>query len=105
MSKFDPKVIEEFAEALYRRAGTIVFFYALVFGLVGGGGGLFVGQVASVGPGVGGLALLVLGSLLGAAFGREKAFALKLQAQTALCQVAIERNTRRATVPQAVATS
>ena len=93
---FDPAVIQQFADALYRRAGTIVIFYALVAGLLGGALGAAGGQATGLGAPVGGLALLVLGALLGAAAGREKAFSLKLQAQTALCQVAIERNTRSA---------
>lgn len=37
---------------------------------------------------------LVLFGLLGWALGRERAFVLKLQAQTALCQTQIELNTR-----------
>jgi hypothetical protein len=95
MAQFDSTVIEQFAEALYRRAGTIVAFYAIVAALLGGGLGAVVGNATGVGVGPGGLVFLVLGALIGAAAGREKAFALKLQAQTALCQVAIERNTRR----------
>jgi hypothetical protein len=94
MAVFDPRVIEQFAEALYRRAGTTVLFYALLVGVLGGGLGLYVGQTTGLGPGSGAAAMLVLGALLGAALGREKAFALRLQAQTALCQVQIERNTR-----------
>ena len=35
-----------------------------------------------------------IGGMMGAALGRTKGFSLKLQAQTALCQVQIERNTR-----------
>jgi len=94
MASFDPTVIQQFAEALYRRAGTIVVFYAFLVAVLGGGLGLFLGQATGLGPGPGALAMLVLGALLGAALGREKAFALKLQAQTALCQVQIEKNTR-----------
>ena len=40
------------------------------------------------------LALAVFGLGIGVAFGLEKAFLLKLQAQTALCQLQIEANTR-----------
>ena len=96
MKSFDPSVIQVFAEELYKRARTIVIFYGVVAGLVGGVLGVFVGQAAGVGAVVGGPALLVLAALVGATAGQEKAFALKLQAQTALCQVAIERNTRPA---------
>jgi len=94
MASFDPSVIQEFAEALYRRAGTIAFFYAFLVAILGGGLGFVAGQATSLGAGPGALAMLVLGALLGAALGREKAFALRLQAQTALCQVQIEKNTR-----------
>lgn len=37
----------------------------------------------------------VVAGLIGYAIGTEKAFQLKLQAQTALCQVKIEENTRK----------
>ena len=94
MASFDPSVIQEFAEALYRRAGTIVFFYAVLVAILGGGVGLVLGQATGLGPAPGALAMLVLGALLGAALGRDRAFALRLQAQTALCQVQIEKNTR-----------
>lgn len=42
------------------------------------------------------LFLTVIGGIvLGALVGNSRAFALRLQAQTALCQVQIEENTRR----------
>lgn len=46
---------------------------------------IWIGPVAVV--------TIVLGGVLGYASGQAKAFELRLQAQTALCQVSIERNT------------
>ena len=65
--EYDSTVIETFAAAALDRD--------LAFG------GLFLG--------------VVLGLAAGLSFGRARAFKLKLEAQVALCQVQIERNTER----------
>lgn len=63
----------------------------VIGGLIGLGAGYYVqsqlDQYALLGA-------LVVG-LIGYVLGIQRAFALKLQAQTALCQVKIEENTRR----------
>jgi positive regulator of sigma E activity len=91
---YDAQVIVAFAERLYRQAATIAATYALLGALVGAAIG------AAVGNALGSLfVVMVLGAVLvGAlafAIGQQKAFALKLQAQVALCQVQIEDNTHR----------
>ena len=85
--KYDPSVICGLADKLYRRANTIVIVNAAIFGLVGA----LVGGVVK-GAGVAIIAALVAGGI-GYYLGLQKAFLLKLQAQTALCQVKIEENT------------
>ncbi|WP_141332208.1 hypothetical protein [Myxococcus sp. AB025B] len=91
--QYDPNVIQAHAEALYAQAKGIV--------VRGGLAGFAIG--ALVGYAVGGqnagptLAVVsgVLLAIIGVAMARSRAFALQLQAQSALCSVAIEANTRR----------
>lgn len=88
MARYDENIIQEFAAKLYDQAQLIVFMYTVGAALIGGLGGYFVadGGGAVVGA-------LVLGAI-GYGVGSSRAFVLKLTAQTALCQVQIERNTR-----------
>jgi hypothetical protein len=95
MISYDPTVIRTFAQQLYDRASTIVIVNTLIGILIGGTIGKFV-------FGNGGLLMLAAaGGGIGFFLGMQKAFILKLQAQTSLCQVQIEENTR----PSAVSTS
>lgn len=97
---YDEKVLVSFADRLYRRASSMVVLYAVVAGafgaaVVGVGGALASrDQHDWAFPNV--LMLLFAGfsAYLGARVGSERAFALRLMAQTALCQAQIERNTR-----------
>ena len=94
MVVYDPKIILAFAEALYRRAASIVATYTVLGTLVGAGLGGAVGS-----QGDRGLIGMAIGAVVFGAvafgIGQQKAFALRLQAQVALCQVQIEANTRR----------
>ena len=100
-AQYDSTIIASFAERLYVQAGRIIFTYAVLGGLVsciGGGvlGSLMSGRSdGSTFAIVGAVALGVVGTWLGYSLGQEKAFELKLRAQTALCQLQIELNTRR----------
>ncbi|MCA6602996.1 MAG: hypothetical protein ACK5U6_13830 [Pseudanabaena sp.] len=92
---YDERILREFADRLYNRANFIVLGYTVLGGLIG------VIAFASLFPGLfrsnESLAIMitsVIGGSIGCAMGSEKAFWLKLQAQTALCQAQIERNTR-----------
>lgn len=92
---YDPAVIQEFASRLYRRASSIIVSYTflgIVLGVIAGGilnarnaGGDSSGMIV--------LAGLFIGAGIGFALGQERAFKLKLEAQVALCQVQIEKNT------------
>jgi hypothetical protein len=91
--QYDPKIISQHAAALYSRAARVVFSYGFLGFVVGA-----IGAAAAT-SGKNGLLTLVgglLGALLGVGIGRSRAFVYQLQAQQALCQVAIELNTRRA---------
>lgn len=90
MVQYDSGVIYQAAERLNRSAQTTIAIYTIagiLLGLVGG---------SSLGRGMGLLALLgaVILGVLGFAIGTQRAFVLKLQAQTALCQAKVEENTR-----------
>lgn len=96
MVQYDPTVIQTNAQRLYKKAGMIVVTATLCGALLGGIGGFFL--MATV-DGVFkwvvlGAPLLLLGAL-GYAIGSARAFVLRLMAQTSLCQVQIEINTRR----------
>jgi hypothetical protein len=97
-TKYDPTVIQRFADRLYEEANRIVYSYAIVGFIIGGvaAGALGVsamGSGAFVIPGLfGGAILAGLFAIAGYARGNS----MRLQAQTALCQVQIEANSRRA---------
>ena len=86
---YDPRVIEEFARRLLRRAKSVVLTYLFI--------GVLIGVVVALGvaPGSDNATLIgaLLGGVIGFAIGTEKAFQYRLTAQTALCQVMIEKNT------------
>ena len=97
MTKYDPAVIQEFADRLYLRAATIVIFYTFIGIVVGGIGGFLAGAYwKGYDPRLIAVLGLLLMGLFGYAYGRERSFRLRLEAQTALCQVRIEENTRKA---------
>lgn len=98
---YDAAVIQESAQRLYSQAASIIFtstFWGVVIGaLLGLGLG---GTAAAQAHGAIGMAALigavigaVIGGLVGYSRGKERAFKIKLEAQVALCQVRIEKNT------------
>ena len=112
MVNYDPQIIEKFAARLYRQAKTAIITSTIV--------GILFGALLGVGLGpllialevyildltrrspitpasllVGCLAGAVLFGLIGFMTGRERAFRLRLVAQTSLCQLKIEENTRQ----------
>lgn len=88
MVSYDPNVIQEFADKLYARADAIVVGWTAVGALAG----FVLGSL--MGGGGTRIVLIFLAGAIGYAVGMQRAFLLKLQAQQALCQVEIERNTR-----------
>ena len=116
MTKYDPKIIYKFASGLYSRARTLVIIHTLVGVLIGASLGKTYSAYSQVTASPSSVALSAFGlgqavqpsppttnwtligilvvGLLGFWIGWNKAFVLRLQAQTALCQVKIEENTR-----------
>jgi hypothetical protein len=99
---YDEKVIIEFVGRLYRRAASMVL-KCTVAGGVGGLvvallGGAWYGARSGVARDLTAAAVVVggIGAVLGYLVGSDRAFALRLQTQTALCQVQIERHARHA---------
>jgi hypothetical protein len=95
MVPYDPRVIQKFADRLYRQANSIIAVSTLIGAIVGGVGGYLAGQGSrnSSGPTFAGVGAILIG-LIGLYIGVQMAFFLKLRAQMALCQMAIEANTR-----------
>ncbi|XYI03558.1 hypothetical protein ACMHYB_28835 [Sorangium sp. So ce1128] len=96
--QYDPQIVQKFASDLYRQANGIIVTHTVIGALLGLTFGLAPGILAREGSVavIGALAVGLLGCALGLSTGRQRAFALKLQAQTALCQLQIEANTRAA---------
>ena len=99
MVQYDPAVIKEFAERMYRRANRLAIGYAIRGFILVASLGWFVFTLVNRGRlnstdfilfGIAG----ALGAVVGWPIGRERGFKLRLEAQLALCQLAIEGNTR-----------
>ncbi len=97
MAQYDPSVIDAYADDLYAQADRARIWY-------GYGGGV-VGTIIGFGTGIGaematggfivlGVLLGVIGASIGSFAGRGQAARMRLLAQTALCQVAIEKAIR-----------
>jgi uncharacterized protein (DUF697 family) len=84
---FDPGVILTFAEGLLARARWIAIVWTL-FGVAAGG----IAVATVVGNPLLAAACLLVGGVVGASVGQSRAFALRLAAQQALWQVAVEEH-------------
>ena len=106
---YDPQIIEQFAEKLYRKASAFVAGSVVIGASLGAAFGAV--PLTSLGaawpiPSYLGFATLLLGGLLGGligyVIGDTRSFGYRLQAQSALCQLQSERNT--AALARAVST-
>jgi hypothetical protein len=95
---YDENIILTFTERLYRRAASMVIAYALFGAMVGALAGVGIAIATSTPELIKGVAAAIgaVGAVIGGMVGSERAFALRLLAQQALCQVQFERNTRGA---------
>jgi hypothetical protein len=109
LPSYDPRVIEQFAENLYRKASAFVAGSVVVGAALGAAFGAV--PLTSLGdswpiPSIFGFATLlaggVFGGVIGYVIGDTRSFGYRLQAQSALCQLQVERN--MAILARAVAT-
>jgi hypothetical protein len=100
LPEYDPRVIEQFAENLYRKASAFVAGSVAIGAALGAAFGAV--PLTSLGaewpvPSVFGFATLLIGVIFGGAIGYvigdTRSFGYRLQAQSALCQLQTERNT------------
>lgn len=101
MTTFKPEVIEKFADRMYARSAGVIMASTMIGVVVGYAVDPFIqtslpSSVSAVLPSWGSALLF---GILGALQGFERSALLKLQAQTALCQLQIERNTRSVQPP------
>lgn len=96
MAQYDPAILVKFADKLYLRAASLVAVYSLLGLLLGGGAGLVFSSLSSRSGAdmTTGFVCAVIGLALGAYFGWEKAFWIKVEAQRVLCLAKIEENCR-----------
>jgi hypothetical protein len=109
LPSYDPRVIEQFADNLYRKASAFVAGSVVVGAALGAAFGAV--PLTSLGdswpvPSVFGFATLLVGGIFGGVIGYvigdTRSFGYRLQAQSALCQLQMERN--MAVLARAVAT-
>ncbi len=108
MQAFDPTILEQFANQLLKKADSVRVGSAVTGGVVGViFGAVPLTPLASVWPipAIFGFATILLGALAGVlvgyVVGEGRAFRLRVQAQTALFQVDIERRLESALAVQA----
>lgn len=89
MIVYDEKIIQVFAQKLYDKSYLTTFLHSLGGAIVGGIVSWFFYKNESLN-----FLLVIIGGAAGAYIGSIKGFLLKLQAQSALCQMQTERNTR-----------
>jgi uncharacterized integral membrane protein len=104
MATYDEKIIQQFADDLYKQAEAIIAGTAVRYAAAALIAGyavsmvithVFEQQFPSFPGEVVTLGIAVVGLLLGILKGRARAFSLRLQAQQVLLQMQIERNTRK----------
>lgn len=92
--EYDSGIIEQHARSLYSEADWVVYKYSFLGIILGGTAAAIAARFQGSSIGVMGLVGAVVGFLIGNSMGRARAFQYRLQAQTVLCQMQIERNTR-----------
>ena len=96
MAKYDTSIIQQYADKLYSEANFVIFIWTTV-GIIGGAlAGGIGGAYFKYNIGISAVIAAIIFGAIGFAIGRGSSFSLKLQAQTALCQMKIEENTRKA---------
>ena len=95
---YDPSIIQTSADALYKEADVIVRDTMIKYGISLLIVGLVTGaalKLSSIMICLVAFLFALVGALVGKSAAQMKAFKLRLKAQTALCQVEIEKNSRK----------
>lgn len=110
LPNYDPQVIERFADRLYEKAKAFVVGSVIAGAALGAAFGAVpltsLGETWPI-PSSFGIATMLVGAVAGAILGYRigdaRSFSYMLQAQSALCQLQIERNTAAAALHRAPA--
>jgi fatty acid desaturase len=95
MSAYEPKLHQEFADLLRRRAKRITLVFTLMAAIVGAGVGMALSRMMAAQHSTMPMILwIVLLGIFGYVAGKERSFNLQLRAHELLCQKQIEENTR-----------
>ena len=96
MTKYDPATIQGFADRLYSRTISTMVINTVLGALVGMAVDPFIHQAlpAAISDHLPSWGIAALLAVFGFLQGWERSYVLKIQAQTALCQMQIEQNTR-----------
>lgn len=97
--KYDESILQKSVNRLYSQANSIVASMVLLGILLGGTAGFFAALFAATQGFPGSLGAWItggclVGGLVGYPLGESRAFAIRVQAQTMLVSMQIERNTR-----------
>jgi hypothetical protein len=91
MPTYDPNEAQELVIRLQKRAAAVMIYFPVQGAALGAGTMFFLSRGNNVLVTAGAL----LGGILGFNLARMRSLALKVQAQSLLCQVKIEENTRK----------
>jgi hypothetical protein len=107
-TKYDAAILQQYADDLYAQARSVIATTAFIYGLVAFGVAFLLSNSATFFRSNADFTILpaavvgLIGAAVGVAAGRRKAFKLKLEAQTLLCQRQVELNTRAAAKPESM---
>ena len=96
MADYDPKIIQDYAEGLYKQAKSIVTCYFFI-GIFGGlvifakVSDVLIGELDFLVVAIG----IFIGAVIGLFAGKNRAFEMKLEAQEALCRIEIQKNSKK----------
>ena len=96
-TKYNPDIIQQFADSLYSQASWIVFVFTILWLFIGCGSGYFVStRIQNAENDIDKFLIIgaFVGGFIGYNIGQSRAFSLRVRAQRALCQKQIEENTR-----------
>lgn len=98
MVRYDSGVLQEYVDSLYSKAQWIAAQYALGGAMIGLIVGWTIQELAKASLGESSAPVIIcvlISAVIGFAYGRGKGFEYRLRAQTLLCQMQIECNTRK----------